>query len=271
MLKFTCPVCGGFLFKRDSSYKCGKGHSYDIARQGYINLLQSQQSGLKRHGDDKMMIRARFDFLNKGYYKPLLEKICYSCRKYLKDGSCIVDAGCGDCYYSSGLLDDCIDKGFKIFGVDISKDALICASRRGKEISLAVGSAYSLPFHSGSADAVLNIFSPLAGDEYKRIIKQGGFLFRAVPLEEHLYGLKQRIYETPYKNEAVTTSLDGFELCENIEIKYELEIDNRSDIENLFKMTPYYYKTSSTDQKKLESIDSLLTQIEFSLLIYKRV
>ncbi len=271
MLKFICPVCGEFLCRENRAYICKNRHSFDIAKQGYVNLLQSNQSKLKRHGDDKLMINSRFDFLNKGYYEPLLDRLCKCCEKYLPDRADIIDAGCGDCYYSSGILERCSGRQFNIFGVDISKDAVIRASKRNAEIRLAIGSVFSLPFPDGGADAILNIFSPFAPDEYRRILKRGAYLFRVVPLENHLYSLKEKIYDTPYRNTVAPFECEGFEIEESIELKYIMHIQGEDDVEALFKMTPYYYKTSITDQRKLSGLQELDTEAEFLLLAYRRL
>lgn len=271
MLNFSCPVCGKFLYSDEKTYRCENRHSFDIAKQGYVNLLQSQQSKLKHHGDDKLMIKARREFLNRGYYKPLLKELIKTADKYLAGNSTIIDAGCGDCYYSSGVYENLAHKKFDILGVDISKDALIYGAKRSANIQLAVGSVFSLPFCDDCADAVFNIFSPLSTDEYKRILKCGGLLFRIIPLEYHLFGLKEKIYDKPYTNEAPQLQLDGFKLLENIEVKYDLELFDGKSIENLFKMTPYYYKTSAKDQSKISKLTYLKTPVEFSLLIYKKL
>lgn len=271
MLNFSCPVCGKFLYSDEKTYKCENGHSFDIAKHGYVNLLQSQQSKLKRHGDDKLMIKARSEFLNGGYYEPLLDALCKAVNEYLPSDSIIIDAGCGDCYYSAAVYNRLSDKAFEISGIDISKNALIYGAKRSRNIKLAVGSVFSMPFCSSSADAVFNIFSPLATDEYKRILKCGGLLFRIIPLEYHLFGLKEKIYDKPYKNETPKIELDGFTLLENIEIKYDLELFDSESIDNLFKMTPYYYKTSAKDQNKISELAYLKTPAEFSLLIYKKL
>lgn len=268
MLNFSCPVCGKYLFSKQQNYKCENGHSFDIAKQGYVNLLQSRQSKLKRHGDDKLMIKARYDFLNGGYYKPLLDAVCKAINKYLPDNASVIDAGCGDCYYSSSIITALADKELDIAAVDISKDAVIFAAKRKSNIRLAVASVFSMPFADSSADAVLNIFSPFAPDEYNRVLSDGGFLFRVIPLENHLFGLKEKVYDKPYKNPPDELDIDGFTLVENIEVKYELELKSSESIDNLFKMTPYYYKTSRQDQEKLKGLNSLMTPVEFSVLVY---
>lgn len=270
MLKFSCPVCGNFLYQDDKTYKCERNHCFDIAKQGYVNLLQSQQSHLKRHGDDKLMIKARYDFLNGGYYAPLMKTLCNTVDNYLQDKASIIDAGCGDCYYSSSISDRLSGRNFDIAAVDISKDAVIFAAKRKSSIKLAIASVFSMPFADSGADAVLNIFSPFALDEYRRILKQGGFLFRVIPLENHLFGLKEKVYDKPYKNPAEELNINGFKLAEKSDVKYTLELNDSESIDNLFKMTPYYYKTSKKDQEKLNGLEHLQTPVEFSVLVYQR-
>ena len=270
MLSFSCPVCGKILFIEQKNYKCENGHCFDIAKQGYVNLLQSQQSHLKRHGDDKLMIKARYDFLNQGYYEPLMRAMCSAVDKYLPDNASIIDAGCGDCYYSFSISDNLSVRAFDIAGVDISKDAVIFGAKRKSRLKLAVASVFSMPFSDECADGILNVFSPFALDEYYRILKDGGFLFRVIPLENHLFGLKEKVYDKPYKNPAEELNINGFKLIENTEVKYTLDLHDSESIDNLFKMTPYYYKTSKQDQEKLLRLNSLQTPVEFSVLIYQK-
>ncbi len=270
MQGLICPVCRKTLTKENRSYKCVNNHCFDIAKQGYVNLLQSQQSKLKRHGDDKLMINSRTEFLNKGYYEPLQKEICKLLNKYLDDNPLIVDAGCGDCYYTAEIEKALYSKKPEIIGIDISKDAVISASKRSKGISLVVAGVFSMPVDDEVCDAVLNVFSPFAPEEYSRVLKDNGVLLRVIPLENHLFELKANVYDTPYKNPTEDTNIDGFELFDNSVLKYTVELNSNEDIESLFKMTPYYYKTSQIDQQKLASLNYLKVSCEFSVLVYKK-
>lgn len=270
MLKFCCPVCKEELTLDGRTYKCVNNHCFDCAKQGYVNLLQSNKSKNKRHGDDKLMIEARTRFLNTDLYKPLCDAMCELLNKYVPQNACVLDAGCGDCYYTEKIEKALADKNASIMGVDISKEALIAASKRSKNISLAVASVFSLPAANSSCDAVLNVFSPFAPEEYSRVLKDDGVLLRVIPLENHLFALKKAIYDNPLKNPKESTAIDDFSLCESRELKYKITLENTEQIENLFKMTPYYYKTSRTDQHKAEKLSTLTTEIEFCVLVYKK-
>jgi 23S rRNA (guanine745-N1)-methyltransferase len=270
MLKFCCPVCKEELNLDGRTYKCINNHCFDCAKQGYVNLLQSNKSKSKRHGDDKLMIEARTRFLNTNFYKPLCDLMCELLKKYVPQNASVLDAGCGDCYYTEKIEKALADRNASVVGVDISKSALIAAAKRSKRINLAVASVFSLPVGDLSCDAVLNVFSPFAPEEYARVLKSGGVLLRVIPLENHLFSLKKAIYDNPLKNPEESTEIDGFTLAESQELKYSIELKSNEQIESLFKMTPYYYKTSRTDQQKVEKLSTLQTEIEFCVLVYKK-
>ena len=271
-MNFICPVCREALEEEEKLYKCRNGHCFDKSKFGYVNLLQSQKSSAKRHGDDRMMIRARRDFLDKGYYGFLRDKLIDICGDFLSDGSYVIDAGCGECWYSSGIKHNLRENGKDIcfYGVDISKDALEFASKRKSGIPTAVASVFELPFADDSADLLLNIFSPEADAEYLRVLKKGGIMIRVIPLEMHLFELKAAVYNKPYLNDIPATAVDGFELIKTEKICKTLDISSNEDIHNLFKMTPYYYKTGKDDQAKLDTLDSLNVKAEFEIRIYRK-
>ena len=269
MINFICPVCRNELCEEDKLYRCKNGHCFDKSKFGYVNLLQSQKSSAKRHGDDRLMVRARRDFLDAGYYSFLRDTLCEICLEYLPSGGNILDAGCGECYYSAEI-NSRYGQNAAFFGVDISKDALEFASKRKCGVKTAVASLFDLPFADSSLDMLLNIFSPEAFDEFHRVLKSGGYLIRVIPLENHLLGLKAAIYDKPYINDVPSAKLSGFELVGTKQIKSVLILDSNEAIQNLFKMTPYYYKTSAADQGKINSLDRLETQAEFEIRIYRK-
>lgn len=271
MPELMCPVCGQILRLEGRTYRCEKGHCYDCAKSGYVNLLPPAPGG-KRHGDDKLMVKARTDFLDKGYYDPLAAAVARCAADCKGDHLHIVDAGCGEGKYTVDVLSHltACGKTADIVGIDISKEALICAARRSKAVKLCVASTAHMPLADGCADVVLNIFSPMMGEEFARVLKPDGRLICVVPLERHLWELKQLIYDTPYENPAPTGALDGFTLVERKDLRYEIELNCKEDIVSLFRMTPYYYKTGAADQKKAECAEYLKTTIEFGVFVYQK-
>ncbi len=264
---FMCPVCKCDLHSDGKTYTCKNNHSFDIAKDGYVNLLMSQQSSLKRHGDDKLMVRSRRDFLNKGYYKALRDALCDCVKSTVKSDGVIIDVGCGEGYYTDAVRD--IFDG-KLFGIDISKDALRFASKAIKNAEFSVASAFSLPFKSESADCLINIFAPSAYDDFYRVLKNDGYLIKAVPLENHLWELKCALYDAPYKNKPEKRNDELFELVSFKELKYQIDITDKDDILNLFRMTPYYYKTGKAEAERLLQLRELTTTVHFGLEIYKK-
>ena len=267
MSNFICPVCKSEISLFERTYKCNNNHCFDLSKDGYVNLLMSQQSSLKRHGDDKLMVKARRDFLEKGFYNDLRQALCETLKDALPDDSTIVDVGCGEGYYTSEISKV---NNFEIFGIDISKDALKYAAKSVKNSSFAVASAFSLPFAENSADCVLSVFAPSAYEEFYRVLKSDGKLIKAIPLEEHLWELKCALYKEPYKNKPEKRNDELFKLVSQKEIKYKINLTEKEDIENLFKMTPYYYKTGREDAERLLSLESLETTVHFGIEIYEK-
>ena len=259
--EFICPVCRGRLFELKGSLKCLNGHSFDISKEGYVNLLMSNAQG-KRHGDDKLMVKSRKDFLDKGYYEPLREAVS----SILGSGHTVLDSGCGEGYYTSAFE----EKNF-VLGIDISKDALKLASKRCEKSKFAVASISDIPLPESSVDAVINIFAPDSPKEFLRVLRKEGRYITVTPMENHLLSLKKAVYDKPYLNPEPQKNRDGFKLISSKEVKYEIDLKSNEDIISLFKMTPYYYKTSKTDQQKLEQLSNLKTELEFLICEYQKI
>lgn len=270
MVRLCCPVCAGVLERRAGAYVCPKGHSFDLAKSGYVNLLLNSAQG--RHGDDKLMVRARRDFLNKGYYDRFIAAAADAAAEAAPQNAMILDAGCGEGIYSLAVL-RAIEKAGKrgrLLGIDISKTALQYAARRSPDFTLCVASCAHLPVETASVDVLLNIFSPFVPEEFARVLKPGGRLLRAYPLREHLWELKQLVYDEPRENPPTPLETAGFTLAETREIRDAIHLPCNADIQALFRMTPYYYKTGAKDQQKAERAQALDVTLAFGLAIYER-
>ncbi len=266
---FVCPKCLRKLNITDKGTAvCDKGHSYDRSRYGYYNLLLSERGGT--HGDNKEMICARREFLSRGFYEPLASEVALACSSLLPKGGVLLDAGCGEGYYTERVRKSLDDKSVRIAVFDISKDAVRAAARRGCADEYAVAGSYHMPIEGESVDLVLNTFSPLAAEETLRVLKPGGYFVMAIPAEEHLFGLKAAVYDVPYKNKPESTELEGFTLVSQKEVKYSIKLDTESDIRSLFMMTPYAYRTSKSGRDKILSLKELVTDAHFLILAYKK-
>lgn len=272
MPDLTCPVCGAVLRREDKRLICAAGHSYDLARQGYVNLLRSTRSKAKRHGDDKAMVRARTAFLDGGYYNLLRDAVAEAACRCAPDGCEVLDAGCGEGFYTAAVHAALAAAGKRprVCGVDISRDALIAAHRRDAALQLAVAGINHLPVADGSCDLVLNLFAPHDAAEFSRVLRPGGTLLRAVPLERHLWELKAAVYDAPYENHPADPALPGLTFVGERKLRARITVRTPEMVQALFLMTPYYYKTSARDQEKLRALDQLETEIAFGLLAYRR-
>lgn len=273
MPELRCPVCGGLLQQREKTYVCSAGHSFDRAKSGYVNLLIARQSAAQ-HGDDKEMVRARRAFLEGGFYEPLQNALCCAAVKHAPEKRVdLLDAGCGECYYTAAVEQALLGSGREVsaVGVDISKDALRFGDKRGHDLRLAVASAYHMPVEDDSCDIVLNVFAPFAGEEYLRVLHRGGVVLHVSPGEYHLWELKQAVYETPYLNDAQPPVQAGLEAAEEEKLDYRISLTDHQQIADLFSMTPYVHKTGGGDMARLDSLDSLDVTVQFVLRTYRKL
>lgn len=273
MPELRCPVCGGILQQMEKTYLCAAGHSFDRAKSGYVNLLIARQSATQ-HGDDKEMVRARRAFLEGGFYELLQKALCCAAVKHAPAGRVdLLDAGCGECYYTAAVERALLDGGREVsaVGVDISKDALRFGDKRGHDLRLAVASAYHMPVEDASCDIVLNVFAPFAGEEYLRVLRRGGVVLHVSPGERHLWELKQAVYETPYLNDALPPQQEGLEVTEEEMLDYHISLSSSQQIMDLFSMTPYVHKTGGDDMARLEELHHLDVTVQFVLRTYRRL
>ena len=273
MSLFRCPVCGAPLERESHVYRCPAGHSYDIAKEGYTYLLPPNQKHSAAPGDDKGMAAARRDFLSKGYYKPLLNTLCNEIIARSGDAPVILDAGCGEGWYTAGVYQALRSAGKtpRMAGTDISKFILRYAAKREKGVEFAVASSYRLPMADGSLDILLNCFSPLALEEFRRVLRPGGTFLYVVPAADHLWELKKVLYDRPYPNEEKDTPYEGFAYEAIVPVDPRITLESQSDIHALFQMTPYYWKTPKAGAERLAELDRLDCRIAFRVHIFRKL
>lgn len=265
---FRCPICAAPLERVERSYTCPNRHCYDIAKEGYVNLLPANKKHAKDPGDDKEMAAARTRFLDGGHYAPLRDKLCELITERTPD--VLLDSGCGEGYYTEGIFEALKEAGKNVHcaGVDLSRSALKKAARRAKEVEFAVASVYHLPVEDKSADVLLNCFSPLALDEFRRVLKSGGTYLYVVPGAKHLWELKQVLYENPYENVEEETPYEGFVCEEIVPVEFEMDLDAPA-LRDLFRMTPYYWKTPKAGAQRLTELEQLNVTASFRIHVFR--
>lgn len=273
---YICPKCSKKLTKRENAFKCENGHAYDISSKGYVNLLLgNKKSGA--HGDNKEMIAARRRFLSLDYYSVIADKLSESIAAFCKSNHItspvLLDAGCGEGYYSGKLLKRLCSSGILspiLYAADVSKDAVGMAAKTYKSVNFSVASVNKLPFPDSAFDVVLSLFAPLSETEFNRVLKKGGILITVSPSENHLFGLKSAVYETPYKNPPPTFVPKILEKIGEETVSDRIRLNSCEAINDLFSMTPYYYNTGENDKAKLKGLSELETEIGFSFCIFRK-
>lgn len=268
---FRCPICAAPLMRGERAYTCPKGHSYDLASEGYTHLLPANQKHSKNPGDDKQMVAARCDFLDKGFYAPLRDALTGLALELTHGipSPALLDSGCGEGYYTAGLAATLPHA--RVAGIDISKFALRRAAKKVPGGEFAVASSYRLPVMDCSIDLLYNIFSPLCAEEFARVLTPGGHFVYVVPSERHLWQMKEVLYEEPYENPVKQEEYPGFVWQRVIPLRYTVTLDCSADIVALFSMTPYAWKTPKEGVERLAQLSRLETEIGFDIHVYQRV
>ena len=270
MPDLICPVCSGVLKLENHSFLCENRHCFDCAKSGYVNLLPPADPR-KRRGDDRMMVQARTAFLDAGFYDPLSRAVSALAAENTPDAPQILDVGCGEGKYTADLLRSLREcgKAPQIVGVDISRQALMKAGKRTKEVTFCAASAARLPLASGQLDLIVDIFAPFMRDEFLRVLRRGGKLIFVYPLEKHLWELKKLVYDRPYENPLPDRSEAGLRIIREDRLCYPMLL-HAQQLQDLFRMTPYYYKTGAEDQKKTERVQELSVSAEFGIIVYEK-
>ena len=265
-----CPVCNAEMDISERVLYCKgiKKHCYDTASSGYVNLASPGQSN---GGDSKGAVRARSAFLDTEHYRPISEKICKLLDENCAKDGLVIDAGCGEGYYSTAVA-DC---KYSVAGFDLSKFAAEAAAKRAKRESLdntffGVASVFDMPLADSCADAVINVFAPCVENEYCRVLNDNGILIEVYAGPEHLLGLKRAIYEQIHINEERADLPENMKEIGKERLQYRIKVCGKENIKNLFAMTPYYWRTSQSDVEKLEGIDELETEIDIIFAMYKK-
>lgn len=269
----ACPLDGEPLSQSGACWRCPAGHSFDVARQGYLHLLPVQKKRSLDPGDSKDMVAARRRFLNAGFYQPIAEAVSKVVIPGNSDDTRLacLDAGCGEGYYLRQLAAANTEMPLSLIGLDISKWATLAAARLDKRPRWVVGSNANLPLLPGTLDRVLCLFGFPVYTEFARVLKPGGMLLQADAGPDHLRELREIIYPSlkPEKPSAVDVP-EGFLSLGTETIRYSLTLESQEAIADLLAMTPHLYRASAEGRSRAERLTTLTVTVDVRLSCLER-
>ncbi len=225
-------------------------------------------------GDPKSQARSRRDFLNRGYYAPLkddlmrivAEKAGVHASTDAGRALRLLDICCGEGYYTAAMGSI---SGVEAYGFDLGKEMVRLAAKRGGA-TYFVANMKSVPVDDGAFDVATHLFAPFNEREFARVLAPSGSLYTVVPGARHLWGLKSVLYDTPYLNDERLPACDVLALEGTHKVSAHINLATQEDIEAVFQMTPYYFRTRPEDRKRLCALDHLETDIEFVVAEYRK-
>ncbi|MCW8335378.1 23S rRNA (guanine(745)-N(1))-methyltransferase [Vibrio paucivorans] len=271
-MSYTCPLCHQSLIQSERTFRCENNHAFDLAKEGYINLMPVQHKRSKDPGDNKEMMQARRRFLEQDYYQPLKQRVAETCAEYLaQTPHRLLDIGCGEGYYTTEVAELLTQQcsAAQTYGLDISKVAIRYAAKRYQNCNFSVASSHRLPFADHSLDAVLRIYAPCNAQELARVTTPDGIVITVTPGNRHLYQLREQIYSDVRLHNEEPEVIEGFVLAHQEKLSYMMELDNGFGFD-LLQMTPFAWKASDSLRKQLQSPAIFKCEADFVLRVYKK-
>jgi SAM-dependent methyltransferase len=276
----VCPVCGAAMAAAGAALRCAAGHAFDLAREGYANLLVTRRRRSRMKGDTAAMVAARAGFLARGHYARLADELGGLVARHLRtrdrpEPGCVVDVGCGTGYHlgrlRARLLADAVAPPC-LFGTDVSKHAVRRAARAVPEASFLVADTRTgIPLVTGSAVAVLDVFAPREGAELARLLAPDGLLVVVTPGPAHLAELADRVGLLgiqPEKQRAVADGLAPWFRRRRVRrLRYALELTGPEAAE-LARMGPSAWHLAPAALADAERLDRLEVTADFELATY---
>ncbi len=266
-MNVLCPLCGQPLTRQTGGMVCENRHNFDIARQGYVNLLPVQQKHSLHPGDTPEQVRARRQFLDGGFYEPIAEAVC----KLALETGCqgpILDVGCGEGYYSAVLANALQSE---LVGLDISKEAVRYAAGRYKNATWLCASAARLPVADASIGVLTSLFALTLPEEFHRVLRKDGVYIQVLAAADHLLALKSVIYpKLTEKPKEITPQLSGFSLEKSIPVRFSFTVRGEQVL-NLLSMTPHIYRIGKEGLERLQQLEELTDTASCVINLYRPV
>ena len=264
-MELICPICKLPLTVQERQYICPARHSFDIARQGYVNLLTVQQKKSLHPGDTREQVLSRREFLDEGFYEPIVRTLCETARELNARGP-LLDIGCGEGYYSARLAQTI---GAELTGLDISKEAVRVAAARYKDGLWLCGTAAHLPVADHAAGTLTSLFALTMAEEFRRVLAPDGLYFQVLAAQDHLLGLKSIIYpELLLREKDSVPEISGFRLVRSQPIRFTFTVEGKQ-VQNLLSMTPHVYRVTKEGAARLAATEILTDTASCVLNVYR--
>lgn len=270
----ACPLDGTPLHCTGSAWTCASGHSFDLASQGYANLLPVQYKRSRDPGDSKEMVAARRRFLTAGFYQPIAAAVSRAVLAGLPADATIscLDAGCGEGYYLRELAAAVgTEQTLALLGLDISKWAVLSAAKQDRRPGWVVGSNAKLPVLSGTLDRVLCLFGFPVYAEFARVLKPGGLLVQVDAGPDHLRELREIIYPSlkPERTAGMPTPT-GFRRLPAEALRFSISLTRAGQIADLLTMTPHLFRASPEGRAAVAALTALALSVDVRLTGFER-
>ncbi|NLJ72406.1 MAG: methyltransferase domain-containing protein [Syntrophomonadaceae bacterium] len=268
---FRCPICHSDIAISNHSLICSNNHTYDISKQGYVNLLANYRPSKY----DKHLFASRRIINELGFFDPLISQIVLIIEDKLSDKSLIriLDAGCGEGYHLVKMQESLKENGASVWGVglDISKEAALKASKNYKNNIWLVADIAKLPFKAGQFDIILNILSPANYQEFSRVLLNKGIIIKVVPNQDYLMEFRKILYDKTAQNDysnfkTIELFENNLKLIEAKNIKYPVSI-GENNLEHLVCMTPLSWGTNEANLAKLLKADINEVTVDLTILV----
>jgi 23S rRNA (guanine745-N1)-methyltransferase len=260
----TVRDCHLPLEQRERRFVCARNHSFDLARSGYLNLLQPQDRRSANPGDSKEAVAARRRLADRGLLKPIADAITSFARGPRPEArGLVLDVGCGEGYYTSRFATD---------GVDISLPAISAAARKYGECFFVVANADRfLPYADKSFALVASITARMNPDEFARVLADGGEVLIALPGPDDLIELREAVLGEGMlidRVERTVATFSSFTVERHERIRHVAHLDTQA-IHDV--MASSYRGLRTKERERLSALADLDVTLSRDLLLFRSV
>ena len=271
-MSYLCPLCQQPLIAQQRTFRCANQHQFDLAKEGYVNLLPVQHKRSRQPGDSAEMMQARRHFLDAGHYQPLQQRVSELLDNVLPAQPVhVLDIGCGEGYYTQAVahqLQTTRDNSV-IYGLDVAKVAIRYGAKRYHNVEFCVASSHRLPFGEQQFDAVLRIYAPCKAEELARVVKPQGYVLTVTPGPRHLMQFKALIYQDVKLHDNTPEDMPGFRLIDEQSLGYMMSL-NSEESAALLQMTPFAWRARPEVWGTLATNEAFACETDFTLRLWQR-